>query len=281
MRYWLENMLRYHRYTLVETAQVSGMTETEVQKKATDFGLYPPVESAEKQLRVLAYPGGRHPRIGSLEGAINPMRGTKASVFLPWDPTSYVVVDLPEAIFCNLGLIFLAHTDVSTLWNDQNVVLESVDWTRVPGGGLSNRWYLENGIVFGTSIKPVGDHVEMELWLANLSGKDLTGLRTQVCNLLKGAPEFNGQINDNKLFREPAVAVRSAKGNRWILSAWERCGYVWGNALCPCMHSDPVLPDCRFGQTVRVRGTLWFYEGYDIEQEFARGRASLARAAPC
>ena len=39
---------------------------------------------------------------------------------------------------------------------------------------------------------------------------------------------------------------------------WERCGRTWGNKACPCIHSDPVLPDCAAGETVRVRGKLWF-----------------------
>ena len=36
------------------------------------------------------------------------------------------------------------------------------------------------------------------------------------------------------------------------------------------MHSDPVLPDCPAGQTVRVRGKLWFYEGNQIDEEISR-----------
>ena len=117
LRFWLENMLCFHRYTVAEAAEVCGMTEDEVKKQATDFGFFAPspVSPPEKQIRVLPYPGGRSPRIGFQEGEINPMRGTKASVFLPWDPSSYIVVDLPEAIFCNLGLIFLAHTHIPTI----------------------------------------------------------------------------------------------------------------------------------------------------------------------
>jgi hypothetical protein len=52
-------------------------------------------------LFVLPYPGGRHPRIGFLDGAVNPQRETKISVSTPWDEQSYVVVDLPEAIWSN------------------------------------------------------------------------------------------------------------------------------------------------------------------------------------
>jgi hypothetical protein len=35
-----------------------------------------------------------------------------------------------------------------------------------------------------------------------------------------------------------------------------------------------VLPDCAPGETVRVRGRLWFYEGKDIDAVLAQ--ASLA-----
>jgi hypothetical protein len=276
--YWLENTLRYHRYTLSEAAEVCGLSEIEVERKAADFGLYPPppISNAPQRVRVLPYPGGRHPRSGFLEGAINPMRGTKASIFLPWDPTSYVVVDLPEAIFSNLGLIFLANTHIPTIWNDQNMVFENIDWNRGPDGGLSYQRTLPNGIVFGASIQPVEQHVEMEVWLRNFSGQNLTGLemqrglRTQVCVMLKGAPEFNSQTSDNKTFRSPVAAVRSDKGSRWILTAWEHCGHVWGNPPVPCLHSDPELPECPFGKTVRARGRLWSYEGTEIGRELDR-----------
>ena len=284
LRYWLENMLRYHRYSLAEAAMVCGMSEEEVRKKAEEFGLYPtlPPATPAKQIRVLPYPGGRHPRIGFQEGAIDPMRGTKASVFLPWDSASYVVVDLPEAVFSNLGLLFLAHTDIPTIWNEQNIVLDNIDWERGADGSLSYQRNLPNFDLFGASIRSTGDHVEMELWLRNFSGTDLTGLKTpgglptQICVMLKGAPEFNSQTNENKLFREPVAAVRSNKGFRWILTAWEHFGRAWGNPNVPCMHADPALPDCPFGKTVRIRGRLWFYEGMDIEGEIQRRAKELA-----
>ncbi len=45
---------------------------------------------------VLPYPGGRHPRTGFLDGAIEPQRETKLSIFAPWDRSSYVVLDCPK-----------------------------------------------------------------------------------------------------------------------------------------------------------------------------------------
>ena len=174
-------MLRFHRYTLAEAAEVCGLTETEVEHKAVDLGLYPdrPETGEGKQIRILPYPGGRHPRIGFKEGAINPMRGTKASVFLPWDPTSYVVVDLPEAMFCNLGLLFLAHTDIPTIWDEQNIVLEKLDWERGANGVLSFSRGLPSGMVIGDCITPSEQHVQMELWIRNFGGQALDGFPSQ------------------------------------------------------------------------------------------------------
>ncbi len=154
--------------------------------------------------------------------------------------------------------------------------LENSDWSRNPDGSLTGRRVLPNKITFGTSVQPSTGKVEMELWLRNDSREKLSGLRTQICVMLKGARDFNSQTNDNKIFRSPACAVRSAKENRWVLMAWDRCGRAWGNSPVPCMHADPVLADCLPGQTVRVCGRLWFYEGSDIDSELGRARQTFA-----
>jgi peptidoglycan/xylan/chitin deacetylase (PgdA/CDA1 family) len=244
--YWLENM-GAHRYTPAETALVLGEEA--------------PTPKAEAPMRVRPYPGGRPLRIGFREGAINPLRGTKASVFLPWAPEEYAVVDLPEAIFSDLGLLFLAHTHIPTIWNERNVNIDNVDWERLPSGGLKSSWRLPNGVSFGASVEPGRDDVRMELWLNNVTERPLSKLRTQICVLLKGAPSFAAQTADNKVLGKTAAAVRASSGGRWMLTEWKRCGRVWGNPQCPCMHSDPVLPDCAPGETVRVAGRLWFAEG--------------------
>ncbi len=44
-----------------------------------------PRRKAGEPLLVRPYPGGRHPRIGFLEGAVEPQRETKVSVCSPWD----------------------------------------------------------------------------------------------------------------------------------------------------------------------------------------------------
>jgi hypothetical protein len=110
----------------------------------------------------------------------------------------------------------------------------------------------------------------MELWIENGSSEELTGLRTMVCVMLKGAPGFNRQTSDNKVLNDPVAAVKSDTNDKWILTAWEKCIQTWDNPAVPCLHANPMLPDCPAGQTVKVRGRLWFHEGTDIEGEIAR-----------
>jgi hypothetical protein len=283
--YWLSNMLEDHGYSIEEAAATSGLTVAEVEREGKKIGLMargsaPSLrrQSENAPIRLLPYPGGRHPRIDFKEGAILPQRGTKASVFLPWESSGYVVVDVPEAIFSNLGLTYLAHTHIPSIWDVQNLWLDNIDWKR-EASGLRNSRALPNQVSYGVQLTPSINAVDMELWLKNDSAQALTGLRVQVCVMLTGAPGFNRQTIANKRFAAPIAAVQSEKGNRWILTAWERCGRVWGNTQCPCMHSDPVLPDCPVGQTVRVRGKLWFYEGNEIDQEIKQQSTRFAIAS--
>ena len=275
--YWLDNMLVHHRFTWDEAARVSGWSAGEVEKKAGELHISrdaAPVKATGGNIRVLPYPGGREVRRGFFAN-LDWQRGTKASVFLPWDSTSYIVVDLPEAIFCQNGLLYLAHTHIPTMWDKQNLVIKNNDWTREPDGRLRHERVLPNKVAFGASIQPKAGSVDMELWLRNDSDRTLTGLRVQVCGHLKGAPDFNDQTTTNKIFRCPLAAVHSVGRDRWIITAWERCGRAWGSPLVPCIHADPVFADCPPGETVRVRGRMWFYEGKDIEPELERVEAAF------
>ena len=129
--------MHYHKYSWEETAEVIGYPVDEVKRlREVQLNASQGGNRAKEVIRVLPYPGGRHPRIGFQEGAILPHRGTKASVFLPWDSSSYVVVDLPEAILSNLGLIYLAHTHTPTIWDARNLWLENIDWTRASARGF-------------------------------------------------------------------------------------------------------------------------------------------------
>ncbi len=119
LRSWLENMIVFHRFTADEVSAATGLTPDELaaahQRSHLDDGP-PPKRRPGGPLRALPYPGGRHPHLGFLDGAGRPQRETKVSVFAPWDDSSYVVVDVPEAIFSNLGLTYLAHTHIPTIW---------------------------------------------------------------------------------------------------------------------------------------------------------------------
>ena len=61
-------------------------------------------------------------------------------------------------------------------------------------------------------------------------------------------------------------------GYPWLVTGWEPCVRAWGNPPCPCLHSDPQVPDCPPGESRRVRGWLSFYDGADIDAELRRVR---------
>lgn len=294
LRYWLNNALVEHQLSFEETALALDMTELEVREAMIayilesdselnlnlDSDLRRVIEAIPAMpdlgpIRVLPYPGGRHPRIGFLDGAIDPQRETKVSVFTPWQPESerradYVVVDVPEAIWSNLGLTYLAHTHVPTIWTMQNIELEPLEWDRSVAGQLSIERELPNGISFTSEVTAHADHVSMVMTLTNGTDETLTDLRVQNCVMLKAAEGFNQQTNDNKVFRDEFVAVHDESGERWIITAWLPLHRAWGNAPCPCLHSDPKFPDCTPGETQTIRGWLSFYEGTDIDAELDR-----------
>ncbi|MDZ4859839.1 MAG: polysaccharide deacetylase family protein [Candidatus Hydrogenedentes bacterium] len=272
--FWLHAMINRHKYSIEEAARVFGLPTKTLEARLPDYRLNAtpwPESPTRGAVTVLPYPGGRHPRIGFLEGAIAPQRGTKASIFAPWDPESYAVIDLPEAIFSNLGLLYLAHTHVQTIWDPQHQYIENTDWMRHPNGELSNTWVLPNKISFGARIIPQKDAADLELWLENGTDQPLTKLRTQICVMLKGMEDYQFQSNENKRFDGSVASAHSLDGSSWVLVAFDNCGRTWGNKDCPCMHSDPVLPDAAPGERVSVKGRLWFFKG-DIEKEIARGQ---------
>lgn len=267
---WLENMVRYHGFSIEETAAATGLSSDVVKRKLKTFKIKPESQKGRDSLLVLPWPSGRHPRIGFLEGAILPQRETKVSVFTPWGDHDYVVVDVPEAIWSNLGLTYLAHTHIPTVFDKQGKTLEKLEWNRHADGTLDIERVLPNGIRFGAVVRPKNDHVRMELWLKNGTPELLTDLRVQNCVMLKSASGFNAQTNDNKQSKGPYAVARSTDGNRWIITAWEPLHRAWYNERCPCLHSDPKFPDCKPGKTVHLKGWLSFYEGGDIDSELKR-----------
>ena len=183
------------------------------------------------------------------------------------------MVDVPEAIWSNLGLTYLAHTHIPTVWDKQGKKLEPLEWTHNPDGSLSLLRPLPNGIVFGSRVTPGQEVVKMNLWIRNDSVETLTGLRAQVCVMLKGLSGFNQRIHANKVIDGSWVACRDADGQRWIITGWEPIHRPWENPPVPCLHADPSFPDCPPGKTVEANGIITFYKGTDIRQQIANLKA--------
>jgi hypothetical protein len=277
LKSWLENMVWHHQFSDAEIKAATGLSLDRIAQAKRGFDILPenkPEREKNAPPLVLPYPGGRHPRIGFLDGAINPQRETKVSVFLPWDQSADVVADVPEAIWWNNAdvreLLYLAHTHVPTLWTKQNIELKLLEWNHRKDGSYRMERKLPNAVAFGTEVLPGKDGVRMRMWLTNGTDQTLTGLRVQNCVMLKGAPEFAALNNDNKVFQEPYAACRSQSGKRWVITAWTPCQRTWGNINCPCMHSDPQFPDCKPGKMVELTGWLSFYEGDDLPGELKR-----------
>jgi hypothetical protein len=273
LKFWIRNMMVYHNFTVEEVREATGLTADEVAEAVKRFDARPQSRTRRppgSTLLVLPYPGGRHPRTGFLEGAIDPQRETKFSVFTPWDANSYVVVDAPEAIWSNLGLTYLAHTHMDTIWTKQSVELPRLEWKRGPGLQLSVARRLPNGLEFGMQVVPKKTVVLMEMWLKNGTKEKLSKLVVQNCVMTKMAAGFEQQTNRNKVISNPYVTCRNEAGDRWIITAWTYCVRPWANPQCPCFHSDPQFPDLAPGQTHKLRGWLSFYEGKDIAGEMRR-----------
>ncbi|MDA0347926.1 MAG: polysaccharide deacetylase family protein [Verrucomicrobia bacterium] len=267
LEYWVDNMRRFHGFSWEEVAQVTGYSVEEI--KGMSKGYDKVIQPSEDVLTILPYPGGRHPRIGFLEGMIDPMRGTKLSIFLPWDKSQYVILDVPEALFCQLGVTFLGHTHVPTIWDRDQVTISNSDWSMTEAGAFENSWELPNGMDIGVVVTPLRDSVEMELTVHNGSDVDMEFINGQVCIMLKGATEFDLQTKDNKVLTDTVAAVQSENKNRWILTQWDQLRRTWGNDNCPCLHFDPILNPCKVGETVKVKGRIWFHEGEELPSEFA------------
>lgn len=277
LKTWLINMVQWHKFTPEEVAAATGMNETEVTEALIKYDIHPdngPECEDSDAIPVFPYPGGRHPRIGFLDGAIDPQRETKISVFTPWQPedksrSSYVVVDVPEAIWSNLGLTYLAHTHIPTIWDKQGVILPPQEW-KIDNRTLSLTRTLPNGVEYQAVITPQNDHVGMTLTLKNGTSETLSDLRVQNCVMLKGASGFDQQTNDNKVIQSPYCACHDTTRQHWVITAWTPCQRAWCNPPCPCLHSDPQFPDCPPGETRQVRGWISFYHGENIHQEFRR-----------
>jgi hypothetical protein len=273
LRQWLENMVWHHRFSNEEITAGTGLNETEIRQYLERWDIRPenrPSRGRNAPLLILPYPGGRHPRIGFLDGAVDPQRETKLSIFTPWDENSYVVADVPEAIWSNLGLTYLAHTHVPTIWSKAKIDLPKLEWQKLGDGRYKMERTLPNGIRFGTLAHASPAAVAMKMWLSNGTAVALSDLRVQNCVMLKGAAGFSQQTNTNKVMRGPFAACRSETGNRWIITGWQPIHRTWANEPVPCLHADPKFPDTNPGETSVIYGLVTFYTGPDIEKEFQR-----------
>lgn len=278
LKYWLDNMLVHHRFTPTEAGAALGITAEKVTSETKRLGINPSIRPESKSgdsLKILPYPGGRHPRVGFRDGAIRPQRETKASVFAPWENGGYAVADVPEAVWFEPApkkpeLLYLAHTHVPTIWDRQNLTLETQEWSRNRDGSLSLERKLPNKLTITSTVIPGHDGVRMTFRVTNGSDRLVTGLRVQMCVMLAGLTGFEKRTNENKVFASPFAACKDNSGKRWIITGWERCGRAWGNPPCPCLHADPVVEDCPPEQSRMVRGWLSFYEGTEIDAEFKR-----------
>lgn len=265
LEFWVDNMRRFHGYSWEEVGLVTGHSTDQIKRLAHD--LKPVIEPPIDRVTVLPYPGGRHPRIGALASMIDPMRGTKLSIFLPWDRSQYAVLDVPEALFNQLGVVFLGHTHVPTVWDKQGVFIENLDWERDEKGTYYNQWKLPNNVEIGITVTPLQESVEMELVVHNGSDTDMEFINGQVCIMLKGAPDFDEQTRENKVLTDKIAAVHSEAGDRWILTVWDQLRRTWDNPRCPCVHFDPILDPCPAGETVSVKGRIWFHEGDALPEQ--------------
>jgi hypothetical protein len=266
---WLRNMIVDHRFTADEVRMATGLSIDQATREINRMMTRRTADVEEPSLRILPYPGGRHPRRGFLDGAIDPQRETKVSVFPPWENGGYAVVDVPEAIFSNLGLTYLAHTHVPTIWTERELELEPLEWN-VTDEGLRLERRLPNGIVFGSRVSSDSESVSMEMWLTNGTDQPLSAMRSQVCVMLKGLVGFNSQRRRPHIVDGSFVAIKADRSDRWLITSWVPNHRAWTNPPVPCIHSDPIFPDCPPGETVQVQGKLWFYEGEEIHEELKR-----------
>lgn len=285
LRFWLENMAVHHRFSMAEISAATGLDADKIQSAMKQLGIAQQNSTSSPlrqpgKLLALPYPGGRHPRTGFRDGMLRPQRETKLSVFAPWKDGGYAVADFPEAIWWQTPqgreLLYLAHTHVPTLWDQQGIELQRLEWKSHPlqsGSGWISERTLPNGVSFGTRAEPGPDHVRFQFWIHNGTQQPVIGASVQQCVLLAGLVGFDRRTNENKLIREPYVACRNDQGDRWVITAWQACSRGWANPPCPCIHSDPSFPDIPAGQTSTLVGWLSFYEGTDIESELQRIQA--------
>ena len=212
----------------------------------------------------------------------------------PWTSHDYIWFDFPEAIFTDIGLLYLSHVNppFPQLFRD----LPRVEWETVRGG-ISYERRLPNGMGFGGSLTKVDeDVVGLELHIDNQGEVAIDSITLQTCIFLRAAKEFSEFTADNKYvhlpdegwvtFPEatemggeggrfrigwrggpasadlPVMATLSREGERLVAVTWFDDTYsLVTNPGHPCMHADPAFPKISSGDSASIKGEVIFYEG--------------------
>jgi hypothetical protein len=218
-----------------------------------------------------------------------------AWVHLPWADAGYVMLDFPEAVFCDQGLLFLSHT--SPCFQQVYADIPQMPWEACDDGIRFER-RLPNALVYGGSLRAATGRrqVDMTLWARNEDEIPISRFMLQVCVYLPKAPQFAANTMANKFVHvdgrgwmtyveaeaagvktgtwrlgwrgglpscdAPLMVTRSADGSRLMAVEWGDATYsLTGNPAHPCMHADPVWPDLLPGESTEITGRLTFFDG--------------------
>ena len=72
------------------------------------------------------------------------------------------------------------------------------------------------------------------------------------------------------------ISTEAFDGGRHVAIVWENTWKVMSNTQGPCTHTDPEFPPCPPGETVGVRGKIYFFEG-TIEELYERCRFDFGK----
>ena len=130
-----------------------------------------------------------------------------------------MVVDVPEAVWSSLGLTYLAHAHVQTIWERDGIQLEPVEWSARADGSWQMLRSLPNGIAMGVRARAGRDHVAFRWWVRNGTSNTLGNVHAQVCTMLGRAPGFESSSSGSKVMDPPFAAASTADGKRWVITA--------------------------------------------------------------